>query len=461
MVFITANLLGTMEPCGCSQAMRGGIAKIAKIVDDARASGAPVLLLDSGNSLFAQPAISLEERPQAMAKAHALAQAWHSMQLSLRAPGPSDDALGDEFRKGLKLPELSIGTWKMLQVGALHLGIVAAKDLAQARALSAKARRANSDFVIALVNSSLPELLKTAAPGSGIDLAVAAAQPEFSDGDRLVEAPLRIARLSTQGRSLFRINLTLATPGPFLWEASDSERAKAVALLDQRIALNRAALDAPDLSAESRSVRATQLNQLIERRAALAAQNQEAAPARGGLASAGFVPIESQITDAPTVKRIVEHANASIGEANLAWAKAHGVDCPTPTDGSPRVLGSEVCTTCHASAAVAWVASKHHRAYPDLVAAKKQFALDCISCHVTGWQQPGGVCRIDKTAGREQVGCESCHGAGSLHVSTAGKAPLQRVTSDTCVRCHDDQNSPNFNYEKYLEQIRVPGHALP
>ena len=103
---------------------------------------------------------------------------------------------------------------------------------------------------------------------------------------------------------------------------------------------------------------------------------------------------------------------------------------------------------------------------------KKQFSLDCIRCHVTGWQQPGGVCRIDKTefggagvsghgVGRRDVQCESCHGPGSEHAADPPEHIQVDVTAPMCMRCHEAANSPHFDYGRYRPYIVGPGHGMP
>src|SRR5437016_2559067 len=92
---------------------------------------------------------------------------------------------------------------------------------------------------------------------------------------------------------------------------------------------------------------------------------------------------------------------------------------------------------------------------------------------VTWWQQPGGVCRIDRTrlggpgiegkgVGRRDVQCEDCHGPGSHHVKDAAGAFIQREVPDSaCMRCHEAANSPHFDDAKYRPYIIGPGHGQP
>ncbi len=152
-------------------------------------------------------------------------------------------------------------------------------------------------------------------------------------------------------------------------------------------------------------------------------------------------------------------------ELNLAEAKTQPATCPAAARGEPSFVGVNGCVECHKDATVFWKQTRHASAYQTLVKVNKQFSLDCIRCHVTGWQQPGGVCRIDLTdgggagfdghgLGRRDVQCEACHGAGSEHVKGT-------VTAAMCMRCHEAANSPHFDYPKYRPYIVGPGHGEP
>jgi predicted CXXCH cytochrome family protein len=105
----------------------------------------------------------------------------------------------------------------------------------------------------------------------------------------------------------------------------------------------------------------------------------------------------------------------------------------------------------------------HARAYATLVSVHKQYRLDCVACHVIGFQQPGGVCRVDQVEGRQNVGCENCHGPGSIHASDGtGRTVLRpRPGPSVCVGCHTAENSIHFDYTTYLPRVLGPGHGMP
>jgi len=52
------------------------------------------------------------------------------------------------------------------------------------------------------------------------------------------------------------------------------------------------------------------------------------------------------------------------------------------------------------------------------------------------------------------VGCEACHGAGDAHAKIPLKTNIARGgEAKTCLGCHDRENSPQFDFERYREKI--------
>lgn len=135
-----------------------------------------------------------------------------------------------------------------------------------------------------------------------------------------------------------------------------------------------------------------------------------------------------------------------------------------PGDGTPAYIGSEACGKCHEYAYDVWKASKHSHAYQTLVDAKhpslRQYDGECIVCHTVGFGYKTGFANETETPKLKNVGCESCHGPGSLHAKNPDnlewrdrmnlpwldarkkgdvqgkKNPIEKF----CVTCHDIDN---------------------
>ena len=195
-----------------------------------------------------------------------------------------------------------------------------------------------------------------------------------------------------------------------------------------------------------------------------------------------FVPLDEKAGDDAEAKALVAAYDERVAAMNLTAAKKLPESCAAPDKGEAAFIGVsakagsvEGCASCHATEAKFWAKTEHAHAYATLVKVNKHLSLDCIQCHVTGWQQPGGVCRIDRTqvggggvalagtarggVGRQDVQCEACHGAGSEHAADPPGHIEAKVGRSACMRCHEAANSPHFSYEKYLPAVVGPGHG--
>jgi len=120
-----------------------------------------------------------------------------------------------------------------------------------------------------------------------------------------------------------------------------------------------------------------------------------------------------------------------------------------------RIAGSAACIKCHASDYNTWIGSKHGHAFATLT--EKGFHVDsqCQQCHTTGFGIAGGFVSAKRSGASELggVGCENCHGPSLAHVKEP-KRHTGFAAVDQCVRCHDHENSPKFEYASYWEKIR-------
>ncbi len=458
-IIVSAELRGYLGPCGCSENMRGGIARAAAQLQKVRAEGQPVFFVDSGEALFGAEKIPAEAVPQQERKAQALSAALKTMKLDVRQAGPLDDVRGADFHAKQALPELEGGT-QVLDRGGFKLGVVSGATAAELSARAEGARKAGARFVLGLFAGAFDGAVMQ-SPASGVDLLVAARAKDEVAGEqsRLTRGDVPVAQLQSKGRSMLRVDLWEGTGDKPQLFSGAAEKERALAALDERIELLRAQTNDPGLAPEMKELRQQKLVELEARRAAAASEPPESPKGERGFA-VRFLPLESSFPEDAEVKALVDAYDRDVGEMNLAAAKKSGKDCPAPAKGVAGYVGNAVCQDCHDEAMPVWLGSKHSHGYETLVKVNKQYHLDCIGCHVTGWQAPGGVCRIDKTAGREGIGCESCHGPGSIHSDdsnpkTIGKGSDPKV----CVGCHDRENSPHFDFDKYVAQIVGKGHG--
>jgi hypothetical protein len=152
------------------------------------------------------------------------------------------------------------------------------------------------------------------------------------------------------------------------------------------------------------------------------------------------------------------------------------VDYPEAT-----YVGSEACKKCHKAAYKVWENSAHAHAYHSLETAKhpglRQYDGECVACHVVGFGYQGGFKDEVATAKLKNVGCESCHGPGSLHVKGDATAKMRALLNpfkekegesaeektrrinlmdQACQHCHDQDNDVHWDFKKKWPQIAHP-----
>ena len=169
-----------------------------------------------------------------------------------------------------------------------------------------------------------------------------------------------------------------------------------------------------------------------------------------GGADCAFELITEAVPDHPMIRARIAAYQRRLATLDLA------VDHPLAGRGA-SLIGDDACMGCHANAAAIHGVSRHANAYASLVKKQYQYDPECLRCHVTGLGASGGFSRRDPVA-FARVGCESCHGPGSLHAAerAAGRpatGSLVPVTPATCVQCHDPENSPKFSYPTYWPRI--------
>jgi len=126
---------------------------------------------------------------------------------------------------------------------------------------------------------------------------------------------------------------------------------------------------------------------------------------------------------------------------------------PLPKD--LEYVGSQACRRCHLYEADKAVAQKHAQAYASLEKAGAHLDPECVVCHVVGLDYESGFVSIRETPQLADVGCEICHGPGSEHVRTEGKARTC-APKRTCLDCHTPEQSRDYagHEQEFLEKTR-------
>ena len=114
-------------------------------------------------------------------------------------------------------------------------------------------------------------------------------------------------------------------------------------------------------------------------------------------------------------------------------------------------LGERACMSCHQDAWKIYQDSAHRAAFASIRNKGQSFEPECLSCHTTGYKYKKGYSDDPPFNKLANVQCEACHGYGSQHARD-GKWVVQ--AKDSCTMCHDQKNSPEFDYAIYWEKIK-------
>jgi len=476
------DLSGYLEPCGCQSRPLGGVDKAATVLKELSADRVPSLMLAAGN-LFFEPAGSEhgagaaedEAKTQSLWQAEALAGVLKKFELAAATPGPADVRYGDEQLKALQERSgiaLLGGRWPVSQVferGGLRIGVWGGTEADAALLQTAKeqttALRAQGvDIVIGLLNAQARTARRVAGAVEGLDFLLLA-----GTDSTVVPPPERIGattllQASKDGRGLLVVDVFRSKGGKpaaladvSVWTQGEQSRA-ASARADELAARIATWKSTPGTDPELIAEQQQRVNALrAEAKAASAAKT----PTDNSF-SARFVELGPEIKDDAELTTLLAEHDKRVNDHNRV-ALAHIKPAPVPA-GMPGYVGSERCKSCHAPAFEWWRGHAHGRAYATLVEVNKQFSLKCVSCHVTGYGKPGGA-TVVHNEGLVDVGCESCHGPGSMHVedrdTDEAKNVKLEVPETSCVQCHNEEHSDQFAYEAYKKKLIAPGHGAP
>src|SRR5215470_10935193 len=476
-LFFTGELQGTIEPCGCTSDPLGDLARTAALIRAAGASGRTAALFDAGSTLYVpgHPP-SAEDK----VRAEMLAATLPKLGLVAAGLGPGDLAAGaagtylprqaaNVSGPAISAPEirdiggLRVGVFGVVDPAAVGADIHATDPVAAARDAIRDLRARGADIIISLAGMTRAgaKRLATDAPGADI-VVVGAGLPDRGEPEPETVAGALLVVPGNRGQAIARFDLHwLGRP---LADALGPERAAArgqkleADISSLRKDLARWEKD-PTAEAEFLARNRDDLAKMEAERAALR-EHPLRIPAQGSYFTFAVVPIQKGLAcDAAVVaaKQGVDDAVGALGRRAAAEEKA-----PPVPQGQAAYAGVGECGACHLAAVAFWKKTRHADAMKTLVDVHKQWDRDCVSCHTTGWLEPGGAVfgTVDRLG---NVQCEVCHGAGSLHVDSDGnrRDTLARApAADLCAsRCHTPEHSDTFNRDAYLRDITGPGHG--
>ncbi len=172
--------------------------------------------------------------------------------------------------------------------------------------------------------------------------------------------------------------------------------------------------------------------------------------------SAMIAEVSSTLVENPKQLANLKAYYTRLSEHDYSAAEAGLVTPMSEPEPGYAIAGTAACTKCHQPDDEIWHASKHSHAWEVLVNKSAQFDPSCQQCHTTGYGLPAGFESVAKSTALVHVGCENCHGPSQAHVENPRKrTPFQ--AKEQCVRCHDHENSPAFQFDTYWAKVLHKG----
>jgi len=161
------------------------------------------------------------------------------------------------------------------------------------------------------------------------------------------------------------------------------------------------------------------------------------------------IPVTEDLPQEESLVELYKAYQQLVKEANLLEKQPRFV-----LPNGLEYTGSESCKLCHEYEYEKWSSKAHAHAYATLERIGSQFDPECVVCHVVGMEYESGFVSEEKTGYLKNVGCESCHGPGSEHIRTLGKAETSQPMLG-CTDCHTPEESTNYadNEQLYWEKF--------
>lgn len=492
-VYFSTEVSGFIEPCGCTTKPLGGIQRLATVL--ARGNKDRILI-DSGNLFFPPSGLTEITRAQHLLKSRILGRAYRQLGAAALNLAESDlfgglELLRDLQREGA-VPLVSanvrpigdlgptVARSVIRNVGGIRVGItglaapervagidgITAIEFASAvRSEVNVLRKGGAEAVIVLAHAGELGARELATAVPEVDVIVRGPGTPI---EHEPQAPVRVGNVTiveagSQGQHIGRLTLSFGAGAPERPIALDDSGQRAVKqrhLMERKIKAYRMEVDAWSVDPTKAEAVKAKLAQIESLEASIKQPLPSVAQVDRPNIRVDLITLSDDIPGDPEITRLLAAYYAQL--AGMNREKGDVSLCKQPDRAKAVFVGTEKCVDCHDSAYAFWKKTKHAKAWATLEDQGKHFDLTCVGCHTVGYQQPGGFCRLKDVGALKNVGCESCHGPGSVHAEDSEpRSIILRASESTCKSsCHIPDHSDAFVYEKYLREITGPGHEL-
>ncbi len=494
-LYVLTDVAGVFEPCGCTKDQLGGVDHVAAWIQSEKAKAPESALVAVGPLFFMEAALKPDRAEQDQTKAETIARALKVLGFVAFAPGDNDWAAGPArlgelaqasggaaLYTGAGANGVSVREINGVKIGFIGVGAqgsAATAGDAGARDAAAVDRPKPADAVRAGIDAAKKQgaqvLVVLAAVGRGEAKRIADVAPELTA--IIVGSQSQSGEANTVAPAAERVGNVII--------AEAANHMQSVAVLD--LFVRGGSFAFADASGLEQSRKREELTRrLDDLRVKIANWERDGKVSRADLdarrADMARIQRERDALDTrppPTTGSFFRYAvkeirdalgkDVAVGAEMLAYyKKVNDRNKVLFADRAPRphaadqatYVGLAACAACHPNAKTFWETTKHAHAYETLSSQFKEFNLDCVSCHVTGYEMPGGstVTHVDRL---KDVQCEVCHGPGSKHGPnpTDRKLIIAKPKADTCLACHHPPHVEQFDALQKMTEILGPGHG--
>ncbi|MFO0755761.1 MAG: multiheme c-type cytochrome [Byssovorax sp.] len=495
-LYLLSTVAGAMEPCGCSKNQLGGIDHLAAYIASQSAEAPNKLVLGAGPMLFMEPSLKPDTSVQDQWKAEAIAGAAKELGLAAWAPGANDWAGGADLLKtsaesagaallgGNVQGAPPLAPTLLREVGGVKVGLIGVSDprdrmgrypdgLKAMPAIDAvkagveSLKKQGATILIGLAALPRGEALRLADLVPDLHVLVVGKPIEMGDANDAQKAPTLagstlVVETANHLQTIGVVDLFVRPgKGPLVFaDAGGVAKAGELVSLSARIHDLETRIDSweRDHTAKPEDVAA--------RKADLARMRDEKKKLEGEQSAVSgsffrYTSVEVRdtlgkdkaVTDRMLgyYKRVNEHNKTAFADRKPE----------PPAKGQAGYIGVDACTDCHDDARKFWDKTAHAGAYATLQKDFKEFNLDCVNCHVTGYGRAGGS-TVTFNEKLQNVQCEECHGPGSLHAKSPKDKSLiiGKPAPEGCVsNCHHPPHVESFDATAKMKLITGKGHG--
>lgn len=497
-LYLLSTVAGALEPCGCSKDQLGGADHLAAFFAKEREIAPTSLVVGAGPLFFQEPQLDEKRKTQNEWKAEALARAMKTVGLAAWAPAANDwaggaqsfaayrDASGAAFVAANVAGEAGLLPQKVVEVGGLKVAFIGLSDPIAGGAKPdgitvtppkevltreiGRAKEAGANVIVGLASIQRGEALRLLDEVQGLNVLVVGKAGQKGDTNDQTKVPelvgtTLVVEAANHLQTVSVVDLFVAdqkAAGQLAFSDGGAiKRAEEIDSVNRRIRDLEIRINgwekSPNVDKVDLGNRKKELEALRGEKMKL---DIPLPPPGGNFFRYANVEVREKLGADPDVSQVVLAYYKRVNDHNKVAFKDR---LPEPPEkGKASFVGTDECSTCHKEERAVWDKTDHAKAYATLEKQFVEYNLECVGCHVTGYDRPGGstVTHVEKL---KNVGCETCHGAGSLHVKSPTDKSLIRVKPDlqSCVsECHHPPHVEGFDPAAKVALVLGKGHGM-